>query len=94
MAAGRRARRSRRRVGPAPPTFSAQHAEVYDDRQRRGLPELWLVDTAALAVLVVRRSRPDAAEFDAELRLEVADELPSPALPGFELAVADVFRVT
>ena len=93
MAAGRRARRSRRRVGPAPPTFSAQHAEVYDDRQRRGLPELWLVDTAALAVLVVRRSRPDAAEF-AELRLEVADELTSPALPGFELAVADVFRVT
>ncbi len=62
--------------------------------ERRGLPELWLVDTVALAVLVFRRSRPDAAEFDEELRLEVADDLTSPSLPGFELAVADVFRVT
>jgi Uma2 family endonuclease len=61
--------------------------------ERRGLPELWLIDTVALAVLISRRSRPDAATFDIELELEPGDDLTSPMLPGFELAVTDVFRV-
>lgn len=61
--------------------------------ERRGLPELWLVDTVGLAVLVSRLSTAGAAAFDAELRLEVEDVITSPLLPGFDLAVADVFRV-
>ena len=59
--------------------------------ERRGLPELWLVDTAADEVLVYRRSRPDAPEFDIALELDRGDALTSPLLPGFALSLAAVF---
>ncbi len=42
-------------------------------------------------VLVFRRSKPDAAEFDVALELERADTLTSPLLPGFALALGAVF---
>jgi Uma2 family endonuclease len=57
-----------------------------------GLPELWLIDTAAESVIVQRRSKPDVREFDIALELSGDDELTSPQLPGFALRVADVFR--
>jgi Uma2 family endonuclease len=56
-----------------------------------GLPELWLVDTAAEAVLVFRRSDPSARVFDVALELERDGELRSSLLPGFALAVAKLF---
>ena len=59
--------------------------------ERAGLAELWLVDTAAGTVLVFRRSRPDAPEFDVALELTSDDALTSPLLPGFSLAVGAVF---
>lgn len=59
--------------------------------ESHGLPELWLVDTAASAVLVYRRSQPDSPTFDVALEVERAGELTSPLLPGFRLALADVF---
>ncbi len=59
--------------------------------ERRGLPELWLVDTAAEAVLVFRRSQPRRPTFDVSLELARDDELRSPLLPRFALPVADLF---
>jgi Uma2 family endonuclease len=59
--------------------------------ERAGLPELWLVDTAARTVLVFRRSSRDAPAFDVELELSDGDQLTSPHLPGFAVAVERVF---
>ena len=59
--------------------------------ERRRLPELWLVDTAAEAVLVFRRSLRDAPTFDLALELGGGEELASPLLPGFALADGELF---
>ncbi|CAN5254001.1 Uma2 family endonuclease [soil metagenome] len=59
--------------------------------ERGGLLELWLVDNAADVVLVFRRSRPDAPEFDVALELTRDDTLTSPLLPGFAVALDAVF---
>jgi Uma2 family endonuclease len=61
--------------------------------ESRGLPELWLADTLSRTVLVYRRSRPSAPAYDVALELTVDEELSSPLLPGFSLAVAEVFRL-
>lgn len=59
--------------------------------EKRGLPELWLVDTAAEVVLVFRRSKPDASAFDIALELMRDDDLTSPQLPGFALPLDALF---
>ena len=59
--------------------------------EQHGLPELWLVDTAADEVLVFRRSSPKATEFDVCLELARGDALTSPQLPGFALALDELF---
>ncbi|MGI8729339.1 MAG: Uma2 family endonuclease [Solirubrobacteraceae bacterium] len=59
--------------------------------ERAGLAELWLVDTAADEVLVFRRSSPDAAGFDISLELCAGEQLGSPRMPGFALALSDLF---
>ena len=59
--------------------------------ERAGLPELWLVDTAADVVLVFRRSRPDAPQFDVALELTRDETLASPLLDGFALKLDAVF---
>jgi Uma2 family endonuclease len=59
--------------------------------ERQGLPELWLVDTVSETVLVFRRSRPDAAAFDIALTIARGDSLTSPLLPGFALALSELF---
>jgi len=59
--------------------------------ERHGLPELWLVDTTAEAVLAFRRSTPGAPSFDVALELDRDHELASPQLPGFSLALAQLF---
>jgi Uma2 family endonuclease len=59
--------------------------------ERAGLPELWLVDTAASEVFVFRRSSRDAIAFDVSLELAAGEELTSPQLPGFALALAPLF---
>ena len=60
--------------------------------ERYGAAELWLVDTAADVVLVFRRSKPDAPDFDVSLELTTADTLTSPLLPGFSLPVGEIFE--
>lgn len=59
--------------------------------EERGLAELWLVDTRAQAVRVFRRSASDAAVFDVVLELERDEQLSSPQLPGFSLALGELF---
>lgn len=59
--------------------------------ERQGLPELWLVDTAAEEVLVFRRSSPGAASFDRALELAREDTLGSPLLSGFSLTLGELF---
>lgn len=62
-----------------------------DIYERDGVAELWLVDTAADVVLVFRRSTPEAPRFDVALELDSGETLTSPLLPGFALAVSEVF---
>lgn len=52
---------------------------------------LWLVDTAAEAVLIFRRSRPRATAFDVSLELTREEELRSPLLAGFALPLTELF---
>ena len=59
--------------------------------EERGLPELWLVDTRAQAVRVFRRSSAEATAFDVVLELERDEHLTSPQLPGFSLALGELF---
>jgi Uma2 family endonuclease len=59
--------------------------------ERHGLPELWLVDTAADEVLVFRRSAPAAASFDLALELGRGEVLVSPMLPGFSQPIEELF---
>ncbi len=59
--------------------------------ERYGLPELWLVDTAADEVLVFRRSVRDAGAFDVALELDRMHRLESPLLPGFALGLGELF---
>jgi Uma2 family endonuclease len=75
---------------------STWHLDVGKKRERYehyGLPELWLVDTVALEVRALRRSRPDAPGFDVEHKVGYDEVLTSPQLPGFELSLAEVFRL-
>jgi Uma2 family endonuclease len=60
--------------------------------QAAGLPELWLVDTVAESVIVQRRSRRGAPDFDLALELRGDEQLTSPQLPGFSLRIAELFR--
>ncbi|MQA75743.1 MAG: Uma2 family endonuclease [Solirubrobacterales bacterium] len=57
-----------------------------------GLPELWLVDDTAGAVLVYRRSSPRAPTFDVALELRAGETLESPQLPGFALSTGELFE--
>jgi len=59
--------------------------------EEHGLPELWLVDTAADEVIVFRRSQPKVPSFDSSLELARGDALTSPLLPGFALALDELF---
>jgi len=59
--------------------------------ERAGLAELWLVDTVASAVYVYQRSLAKAPSFDVSLTFGAGDELTSPALPGFVLALSLLF---
>ncbi len=59
--------------------------------ERAGLPELWLVDTAAKTILVYRRSTPNEPTFDIALEVGDGEELTTPMMPGFALDIAALF---
>jgi Uma2 family endonuclease len=58
-----------------------------------GVGELWLVDTAADVVDVFRRSVPESPRFDVCLEFRDGEALTSPLLPGFALAVSEIFEL-
>jgi Uma2 family endonuclease len=60
--------------------------------ERSGLPELWLIDDRSDTVLVYRRSGPNVEEFDVALELGEGDVLTSSQIPGFELAISELFE--
>jgi len=59
--------------------------------ERGGLPELWLVDDRSETLLAFARSAPDRDAFDVAIELTPGDVLTSPQLPGFALAIDDLF---
>jgi len=59
--------------------------------EAHGLQELWLVDTKSQSVLVFRRSEPAASSFDVALEPGRGEVLGSPLLPGFALALDQLF---
>ncbi len=59
--------------------------------ERHGLPELWLVDSAAEMVLAFRRSSRTTPTFDVALELDDHVALESSLLPGFSLPVSELF---
>jgi len=74
----------------SPSTWRYNVGPKKDHYERRGLNELWLVDAAADTILVFRRSTAGAPGFDVALELGSGEELRSPQLPGFSLAVDDL----
>ena len=77
----------------APSTWRFDIGRKKDNYERIGVGELWLVDTAADAVYVFRRSRPDVPRFDVSLDFNPDEVLTSPLLPGFALSVARIFEL-
>ena len=61
--------------------------------ERTGLPELWLVDDRAETVLVYRRSKPGLGSFDVALELARGEDLTSPQMPGFSVALEQLFDI-
>jgi Uma2 family endonuclease len=59
--------------------------------ERYGVAELWLIDTAADVVLVFGRSAPAVPRFDVSVELHVGETLTSLLLPGFSLAIGEIF---
>ena len=75
----------------SPATWRYDIGEKKAGYERHGLPELWLLDTVADRVRVLRRSHPGGPRFDVEFDLGSEKTLTSPLLPGFELPLAGVF---
>jgi Uma2 family endonuclease len=75
----------------SPPTWRYDVGTKMLAYERAGLAELWLIDTVSLAVLVSRRSDPASPTFDVPFQLAAGDELTSPQLAGFALALSSLF---
>ncbi len=61
---------------------------IYEDV---GVAELWPVDTAARTVIVLGRSRPGEPTFDTRADVIAGENLTTPLLDGFALAVEGLF---
>ncbi len=75
----------------SPSTWRYDIGAKKDTYERHGLPELWLVDTEAESVEVYRRSSPESPRFDVHQDVSKGEAVASPLLPGFSLAVAELF---
>jgi Uma2 family endonuclease len=75
----------------SPSTWAHDIGRKHTLYQTHGVRELWLVDTVSESVLRFARSTPESATIDVEEELDRAEVLRSPLLPGFALAVAELF---
>ncbi len=76
----------------SPSTWSNDVGRKKSVYEAQGVPELWLVDDVARAVLVFRRSALDVEYYDIGLEVDTTETLTSPLLPGFELALSELFE--
>ena len=77
----------------SPSTWRFDIGRKKQNYERFGVGELWLVDTAADVVFVFRRSTPQSARFDVSLGFNPGEMLTSQLLPGFSLAVSEIFEL-
>lgn len=75
-------------------SVSTWHLDIGPKRsiyEASGVGELWLVDSPATAVVVLRRSAPAVPVFDLSTEAGPGEALTSPLLAGFELAIDALF---
>jgi Uma2 family endonuclease len=77
----------------SPSTWRYDIGRKKSNYEQHGVCELWLVDTAANVVDVFRRSTAKAPGFDVCLEFGAGDAVTSPLLPGFALAVDEIFEL-
>lgn len=73
---------------------STWHLDIGPKRsvyESAGVSELWLVDSPATAVMVLRRSAPAVPSFDVSAEAGPGETLTCPLLAGFELAIDELF---
>lgn len=73
---------------------STWHLDIGPKRsvyEAAGVAELWLVDSPATAVVVLRRSAPKTTVFDRSAEAGPGEVLTSPLLEGFTLAIDELF---
>jgi Uma2 family endonuclease len=75
----------------SPSTWRYDIGTKKDTYERAGLPELWLVDSAANTVLVYRRRSIESPSFDIALELGEGEQLTTPLLPEFSLDITALF---
>ncbi|HUS21857.1 MAG TPA: Uma2 family endonuclease [Aeromicrobium sp.] len=75
----------------SPGTWHLDRGRKRDVYEQAGVAELWLVDTPERAVLMFRRSTPDAVGFDVTAEIGPGDTLTTPLLEGFSQAIDDLF---
>ena len=79
----------------SPSTWRFDIGRKKENYERHGVGELWLVDTAADVVFVFRRSVVGGgSRFDVSLDVGPGETLTSPLLPGFALAVGEIFEIS
>jgi Uma2 family endonuclease len=74
----------------SPSTWHRDVGRKREHYERDGVRELWLVDPFARTVLAHRRSE-GSATFDITVEVGENETLTSPLLPGFAVAVAELF---
>lgn len=75
----------------SPSTWARDLSVKLPAYEATAVAEAWFVDTVAATVMVFRRSRPDVEAFDVRLEVGSDEQLTSPLLPGFTLALPEVF---
>jgi Uma2 family endonuclease len=75
----------------SPGTWRFDVGRKRDVYQEVGVQELWLVDTPASTVIVLRRSITESPAFDVNAEVGPGEILTSPLLNGFELAINGLF---
>ena len=75
----------------SPGTWHVDIGRKLTTYEHGGVAELWLVDTPARSVIVLRRSGPAAPGFDVTEELDETTQLRTPLLEGFVLDIAALF---
>lgn len=75
----------------SPPTWRYDVGPKLRHYETAGVAEVWLIDTAADAVLVYRRSDDGSPTFDVSLELTADETLTTPLIPGWTIDLGELF---